>query len=143
MRFKFIPAVLGAALGSVLSPAMAWQAECKINPMDDTQECQITDYDARILVFYGLAKNPAMICVIGHDFPGRLAAIRVDKNKMLAAEHEGCMSAGSLIEQMKAGRRVKVQYYEWPYDYPKYGEASLSGFEASLDKLRRLRGGKN
>jgi hypothetical protein len=50
---------------------------CTIGPVKD---CGAVDGYERVPVDFGTPRRPTEICLPGHNFPGRTAFLRVDKN---------------------------------------------------------------
>lgn len=56
-------------------------------------------------------------CVTGHDYPGRTAAIRIDKNKPFYTDTNGCIGRPTTIRlqsELISGSILLVEYNEWP-----------------------------
>src|SRR3546814_8093022 len=65
----------------------------------------------------GSASTVQSVCIMGHDFPGRRGAIRVDKNAPFATSEGGCVSSPMLLKQMMTGNKAAVRSVKWPNDY--------------------------
>jgi len=79
-------------------------------------------------------------CVIGHDFPGRRASIRVDNNSAFSTNSDGCISgsaASRLDQQLKNGKILITRRVEWPYDYSKDKEMLIEGSWSAAQELYR------
>ncbi len=76
-------------------------------------------------------------CVIGHDFPGKVASIRVDSNPALTTNDKGCISGEDvrlLERQLLSGKRVITRRVEWPYTDRRDKEMIIDGsFKAALE----------
>ena len=125
------------------SPVFSWTPECKRDAMTDKVECQIYDYDAEILVLFLNSSKPNGVCVVGHDFPGRDSAIRIDGNKPIVIRGEACVSdptkAAAIVTKMQSGATTIIRKYEWPDDFPKDVKGSLKGFNAALAAIPNKR----
>lgn len=79
-------------------------------------------------------------CVVGHDFPGRRASIRVDKNPSITTNKNGCISGSAarrFERQLKSGKILITRRIEWPYDYEKDKEMVVEGsFSTAQDLFR-------
>lgn len=120
--------------GSVTPPSSkiglkGWSVDCSKDAMTDQRACIITSYENRLLVSYRGTSAPVAICVVGHDFPGYTAAIRVDNNPPIATDEDGCVSAKSLYGQLLQGGTVITRRVEWPFDYPKDETGPLLGWK--------------
>ncbi|GGA64642.1 hypothetical protein [Pelagibacterium lentulum] len=116
-----------------------WAVDCTRDRMTDRRECHIRSLEAKLLVEFGQSNTPQRVCIIGHNFPGRTGAIRVDSNSLVNTGTSGCV-AGSFAQQMVAANRVTVRYVEWPYDYPRDHSALLRGYPEAAELLRFIRG---
>lgn len=80
----------------------------------------------------GISPNgrAASACVMGHDFPGRAAAIRVEGYAMIRTAESGCVgasSAATLLRQLSSARTLHIQRVEWPYDVGKTRTMHING----------------
>lgn len=66
---------------TVAKEGVIWAVRCKIDPINDEKNCAGYDVYDRVLVGFGTTDRPTEICLPGHNFPGRTAYLRVDKNK--------------------------------------------------------------
>ena len=103
-----------------------WLGGCSVDAMSDRSKCRINVLDPRGLVSGGLelqvnsAGNIVVACVIGHDFPGRIAQVRIDKNPALSTNANGCLSGASaraIQSQLSGGKTLITRRIEWPYEY--------------------------
>lgn len=79
-------------------------------------------------------------CVVGHDFPGRRASIRVDSNPAITTNKNGCISGSAarrLERQLRNGKILITRRIEWPYDYEKDKEMIVEGSFSTAQKLYR------
>jgi hypothetical protein len=100
---------------SIAKNGEIWIASCKIDPINDEKSCAAYDVFERIVVSFKTTDRPVQICVNGHDFPGRNAFIRTDKNKAVETNEAGCVGGG-YIAQMLKGKVVTSRIVKWPYD---------------------------
>lgn len=121
------------------SVASGWSIGCTKDKITDKRNCEITSHDARLLIWYGTSTSPTSVCIIGHDFPGRTGAIRVDGQGAVTTDREGCAS-GSVVGALSKGTKVVVRYVEWPYDYSRDNEASLAGLSDAIALMTFIRG---
>lgn len=79
-------------------------------------------------------------CVLGHDYPGQTAAIRVDNNRSFISDENGCVrgsSARSLQAQLLTGTSVTTRRIEWPYLTNRDKEMLIDGsFSRGLELYR-------
>ena len=85
-------------------------------------------------------KNSEYICVNGHDFPDMTAFIRVDKNKPITTNKNGCTKLTSTLDkQLRSGNKVTLRGYVWPYRGAEDQEFELSGYAELTDFFREKR----
>jgi hypothetical protein len=130
--YTIYPDGSGGVKGPQHGPAGGWSIDCSRDAMTDRRECKLTSYSARLLVYYGYSANPESVCIIGHDFPGRTGAIRVDKAAPVTTDRDGCAPA-RVATQMASGSMVTTRRVEWPYDYHRDETASLAGAKSAMD----------
>lgn len=79
-------------------------------------------------------------CILGHDFPGRRGAIRVDGNPAFTTNNDGCISGAAaqrLEQQLRTGKVLLTRYVEWPYDYSRDKEMLIDrSFSTAQDLFR-------
>lgn len=136
--YTIYPDGSGGIKGLQHGPAEGWSIDCTRDAMNDRRECKLTSYKARLLVYYGFAANPESVCIIGHDFPGRTGAIRVDSGTPVNTNRDGCAPA-RVAAQLASGSMVTTRRVEWPYDYHKDETASLAGAKAAMDLVSYMR----
>ncbi|MVA27625.1 hypothetical protein V6582_17515 [Agrobacterium vitis] len=100
---------------SIAKNGEIWLVKCKIDIMNDAKNCAIYDGLEHIVIDFKAMNRPVSICVIGHNFPGRHASIRVDKNKAVQTDEDGCIG-GRYIVQMLKGQQFITRKVVWPYD---------------------------
>lgn len=79
-------------------------------------------------------------CIVGHDFPGRTGAIRVDSNPAITTNTEGCISGSAarrLERQLISGSTLVTRRVEWPYDYSRDREMLINGSFSTAQELYR------
>jgi len=85
-------------------------------------------------------KNSESLCVAGHDYPGMVAVIRIDKNKPIKTNENGCITLNSdLNNQMKNGNSITIRGHHWPYKGAETFNISLSGYTKMAYFLRNKR----
>jgi hypothetical protein len=99
-----------------------WSIRCETDKITDKRRCFLTNYEAGIFVRYTGQGKPRSACVYQHDFPGRVGALRVDGNKPITTNVEGCISGSNLnrfLAQMRTGSTTVARSVRWPYDFNK------------------------
>ena len=135
--------------GSVETSAAAgsdgWVYRCSPDAMTDRTKCELSGpsyQGARVLVWFGYSSHPETVCIVSHDFPGRVGQIRVDQNAPVTTGEDGCVAANKLLAQLQAGTKLTVRYYEWPNDWAVDQVGNLAGFNKALDVVARVRSGQ-
>lgn len=139
LTYTIYPDGSGGVKAAHHGAAQGWSIDCSKDAMTDRRVCTLTSYAARLLVYYGAAVSPQSVCIIGHDFPGRTGAIRVDARAPVSTDRDGCAPA-NVAAQLATGVSVTTRRVEWPYDYTKDETADISGAEAAMDLVRFIRG---
>lgn len=121
-------------------------AGCQRDLMTDAINCHMNIMPQAISgplaggLYQAVGRNGSILksCVLGHDFPGRRAAIRVDNNTAIATDHEGCVSgaaARTLEAQLKQGATLTTRRVEWPYDYSQDRVMLIDGSFSAAQEL--------
>lgn len=118
-----------------------WSIDCRVDAMNDKRKCSFDARKGHVFVYYGFSASPQSVCISGHDFPGRRGQIRVGANPPVTTDTEGCVSAGTILGQLKTGQQVSTRSYRWPYDYPVDQTFSLQGFNKTMEVVERIRSG--
>ena len=124
--------------GSVATPSQLWSIDCRQDAMTDKRECSISAREGRLFVFYGTSDAPEAVCILGHDFPSRRGAIRVDQGSPRRTADDGCVGA-AIMQQLMVGRKVITRRVEWPHDFPKDDEGPLEGLVRATELVARIR----
>lgn len=122
-------------------PVEGWSIGCETDKITDERRCSITSYDAGILVGYTGQGEPRFACVVKHDFPGRVGALRVDRNEPIITNREGCIAGGKLrrfLAQMRSGSSTVARSVQWPYDYNRDATADDTPLFRYAEELLRF-----
>lgn len=119
-------------------------ARCNKDRISDRLKCHLNIlpkyFGPGLHQIIDLRGNIISSCIIGHDFPGRKGAIRVDNRPAIITDNEGCLQGSkvkTLQNQLINGQRLIIRYVEWPYDYSKDKEMLISGsFSTALELYR-------
>jgi hypothetical protein len=123
---------------------------CRVDQMDDQRSCTLVGGSGRgreapyLLILWGDGwTGPAVSVAHGQQgYPQTEELLRVDQNAAFAIDEDSLFSgqrASSIINQLKRGERVRLRYYDWPYNYSHDSELSLKGFTAVWDAITELR----
>ncbi|MEP4348476.1 MAG: hypothetical protein ABJ343_05540 [Marinobacter sp.] len=131
-----------------------WSFQVKNDEMDDEQIITVRRYPHKISDRFGemelksdiylwinLSQSTREVfCVAGHDYPGLTAMIRVDSEKAIETNENGCLSlSNSLDDQLRSGSKVFIRGSHWPYKSPETKNISLDGYRVMTDFLRDRR----
>lgn len=113
-----------------------WSIACTKDAINDTRNCHVSNYASRIFISLDTSGKFASVCVMGHDFPGRVANIRVDKNKPFTTSANGCTANKQVFDQLLKGDEVTTRSYEWPYDSNRDQTQQIRDLPEALDLAR-------
>ncbi len=119
---------------------------CSVDKVTDRTTCRLnvlpqgTGIDGGL--YQTVTANGSILsaCIVGHDFPGRTGAIRVDNNPAITTNTEGCISGSAarrLERQLINGSSLLTRRVEWPYDYSRDKEMLISGSFSTAQELYR------
>ncbi|ANM04657.1 hypothetical protein AMC78_CH02570 [Rhizobium phaseoli] len=123
---------------TVAKDGVIWVVSCKIDPINDNKNCGTYDVFERVVVGFDATDRPTEICLPGHDFPGRTAFLRVDKNKAIETDEDGCVGGG-YIAQMIKGKQLVSRIVVWPYDKFDDDKTDLLVLKDALDLVKYVR----
>lgn len=108
---------------------------CRMNVLPDS-----SDLNGGLYQIVSESGSLISSCVIGHNFPGKAASIRVDGNAAFVTNDRGCIvgdDASRLERQLRDGQKLLTRRVEWPYESPRDKEMIISGsFSAALELYR-------
>lgn len=119
-----------------------WSVRLKLDEMTD--ESIITAHKTgrfAVGIFLSLANEEAeALAIMGHDYPGRSAMIRVGNNPAIETSEQGLtLLTEELDKQLRSGEIVRIRRYKWPRDYPTTHEIDVDGYSKLVDFLRNIR----
>ncbi len=116
-----------------------WEPRCTIDAMTDKERCSVNNLYAEMFIILDEKREPKYICVSGHNYAGKQAVIRVDKNKPFNTDETGCLESPDLLKQMIAGKIILSYRYKWPTEHPidRYGE--LDSLSSALKKVKEIK----
>lgn len=115
-----------------------WSIRCGRDAMTDAFNCQLYSLSANtILVYFGSSTTPGAVCALGHNYPGRTGAIRIDANPPRPTDTSGCIGP-EILPELTNGRVVRTRIVAWPYDYPVDREGTLQGLSQAFRLIRHL-----
>lgn len=120
-----------------------WKVRCKKDVMNDKQDCDITSYDAPLLIDYGFQSTPRLVCITQHDFPGRRAQMRIGGSQPITTSENGCVSAPAVMSRLLSSETVSTRKYHWPNDYKIDETSRLLGLKDAIDLMTYVRGNRS
>ena len=114
-----------------------WSIGCHNDAMTDKRKCQIRSSNARLSISYINSKSPSSVCIIGHDYPGRFGAIRIDEASPIATNQYGCLPGGMAAKIAKA-KTFTTRHVEWPYDENLDKKSESTGLGAAMELLAHM-----
>ncbi len=88
-------------------------------------------------LYFSVSQINSTVCVLGHDFPGKQARIRIDGGEPITMGEKGCMKLSpSLSRRFSGAKTVRVQGYVFPSDIPLTGDADMGFY---TNKIRWAR----
>ncbi|MDD2326045.1 MAG: hypothetical protein PHW63_08635 [Alphaproteobacteria bacterium] len=115
-----------------------WSINCRVDPITDHRNCSLSSSATALFISYSDSNSPEYICIVGHDFPSRKGAIRIDAETAITTDETGCIS-GKYARKMSEGAMVTTRKYKWPYDYPSDLKGSLAGVKRAMDMVSFIR----
>jgi hypothetical protein len=114
-----------------------WRFTCVPDKMDGGHDCtiranEVETYSLPREALHLSSRNggrPYEICVVGHDFPGRAARIKVGNSSPVNIGSDGCTSSQSMISKVLSGSKVVLEGVSWPYDRRWQKTADTRGVE--------------
>lgn len=131
-----------------------WSFQIKNDEITDKQRITVKRYaykineqfgeiklDSNIYLWLNLSnKDQEVLCVAGHDYPKMKAVIRIDKKPAIETNEEGCLLVDEKIDsQMRAGQKITIRGYHWPYQGAETQEIDLGGYTRISQFLRSKR----
>lgn len=109
----------------------AWKPYCSKDAFTGSKKCSMNYQDVQV----SLIDGKYGVYIGRNHFPRTQSAIRVDGNVPIYGYEGISKSPKIVIEQMKKGKTAYTRYQEWPYKYNQDGEADLTGFAESFNKM--------
>ncbi len=108
-----------------------WSIDCSKDKMSDQRNCTVTSSKNNIQIMYGPAGVAKQICIIDHDFPNRLGAIRIDNEEPISTDTDGCIS-GKFENKLTQASSVTTRSVKWPYDHHRDRKNPLKGLKTAI-----------
>lgn len=85
-------------------------------------------------------KDQEMLCIAGHDYPGKRGMIRIDKNRPITTNENRCVRLSKDLDtQLRKEGQITLRGYHWPYGGGETKTISLGGYIALSGFLRSKR----
>ena len=148
-NIEIIPAEASSS-GSASSPLVPKRVEvlggCSKDKVSDQTVCRLnilpqgTNQKGGLYQTVDLNGSLLSSCVIGHDYPGKTASIRIDGNPAFTTNDKGCIAgsqAAALERQLRDGKQLITRRIEWPYKDMRDKELIIDGsFSTALELYR-------
>jgi hypothetical protein len=118
-----------------------WDVDCTRDLMTDEKSCSISRNAAEDGVG-GLFITDEFVCILGDDYPGREAMLRIGKNKPWTTFDDRCFDVATskkIMHQLTGNQQIIIRLYRWPYNYPYDVLFSSAGLEQALRLREWLR----
>lgn len=135
------------AVVSCKSDQVTDNLQCKIR-IDAQEQVHMSYTDPKDTLRYRVAGSLLFIknrsgstisaCVMSHDFPGKTAAIRFDKNEHVNTATNACVNSGTarnLEQQARDASLLTTRRVEWPYETSKDVVTRVDGLYSVAEKL--------
>ncbi len=79
---------------------------------------------------------------MGHDYPGRTGALRLDDNPPRVTGTDGCigrLAANAFAEELRRDGEIITRRVEWPYRNERDNRHAIRGFSLAEEMLSFLR----
>lgn len=116
-----------------------WKIICKTDAMNDKLDCDITSGRTPLFIDYSYSINPQTVCIYGHDYPGRVALIRVDKSPPISSGENGCVTAAAIMPALLRSKTISTRKVHWPYDNTVDETGPLLGLREATELLLYVR----
>lgn len=114
-----------------------WSFSCNVDKMKDSHFCTVSKGSTKAILGILRTDTGRQSAVVGGGsaYPGSRAIIRVDDNEPIYGDEHAFTEAQTLevIKQMKTGKKVRVRYYDWPYNSAKEDEFPIYAFTEALE----------
>ena len=132
-------------VGEILPLALGeWSLRCISDPITDQMECAMRNVEAQVEFLFGDDDDLDSVCIAGHDYPGRLGALRVGAFAAFVTNESGCIygrDALMLSSQLSGGGELIVRRVEWPYDVDRDSFHDVVGSDFAFDFISFLLAG--
>jgi hypothetical protein len=135
----FVYTIYSNGNGGIDGYGEVWSVHCQVDAMTDQQNCNIASLtNTAIFLYFGASDYPTAACVIGHDFPGRQGAIRVENHPARATDGQGCVDS-SIVTELTSSMQVRTRAVKWPNDFPVDRQGTLAGLNQAIALVRYIR----
>jgi hypothetical protein len=114
-----------------------WSIGCHDDAMTDIRKCNIRSSKGRLSISYQGSKTPSWVCIIGHDYPGRVGALRIDQTDPVSTDEDGCLP-GEYAAKIAKAKTFTTRHVEWPYDETNDLQSPSTGLGSAISLLAFL-----
>lgn len=119
-----------------------WQVECRVDQMTDKRNCAIVGDAGGLSLFFGDREDPVMMCIFGHNYPGKTALIRLDMNPPITTDENGCVLDAGAIKTLLTAKVFKSRWSRFPFDASVDTATQLVGLDVAIGVLREFQANK-
>lgn len=104
---------------------------CQKDRFSGVKSCEIRNRNLTVMK----RKGKILVFVVGSDYPGENAAIKIDNNKTFYGKEGVFSETNQIISQMSKGNIAYTRAIKWPYLLPRDNEVDLTGFKEAYSKM--------
>lgn len=109
-----------------------WESgRCDKDRFTGAKLCEIRNRNLTVVKRNGVI----LVFVLGSDYPGKNAAIKIDNNKTFYGKEGVFNETSQIISQMSKGNIAYTRAIKWPYLNPSDNEVDLTGFKEAYSKM--------
>lgn len=113
------------------SKESSWRISCKKKKFDHMKICHISQGDLWVFLINGKYS----VDVGSNHYPRTKGGLRIDNGSAIYGYEGDMPNPLGIIEKLKKGKVAYTRYQEWPYQYDKDGEVSLTGFTEQFNEM--------
>jgi len=119
-----------------------WQVQCPIDQMTDKRNCAIVGDVGGLSLFFGDSQEPLMMCVFGHNFPGKTALIRLDMAPPITTDKDGCVQDAESIRALSTAKVFKTRWSRFPFNASVDTATQLIGLNVAIGIVHEFQANK-
>lgn len=116
-----------------------WTIRARTDEMTDKELWHIDHDEAHLMIFPSTSANTATFCVLGHDFPGRQAMVRIDARPAVTGYTDDCFMSARLFADLQGASSIRTRRYEWPEDIGRDETGDVTHFSDAMKLYRFMK----